>query len=412
MQDKPKIKVLYITYLGLLEPIPKSQVLPYLKGLSGDFDIHLLSFEKKGVLKKEREEFQGISDDLSNLRIHWHRLAYHKYPLILSSFLDIFLGLMFSSYLIKRYKIRLIHARSNIPIAIAYILRLFIPLKILYDRRGAMAAEHVENSGWKENGLLYRIASGFEKAAIRASDAVVVLTQRMNEYLKSNFNLKENAIVQTIPCCVDEKVFFYDSQARARLRHDFKLGKKFIFIYSGSLGTYNLLDEMLDFFKISQQAMPNAHFFIITSNADKAAGLIKERRDINAADITVKSVSLYEVPLYLSMADAGLIFRQDSPTAMAASPTKFAEYLACGLPVISMGKIGDTGKIIRLNNIGAVLDSYGAQEYRRAVDKLILLAGQGAELRQRCQTAASQIFSLNRGVELYRAVYKHILSYG
>ena len=49
-------RVLYITYLGILEPIPQSQVLPYIFKLSEIATIHLLSFEKKELLKKKYKE--------------------------------------------------------------------------------------------------------------------------------------------------------------------------------------------------------------------------------------------------------------------------------------------------------------------------------------------------------------------
>ena len=60
MAKDTKIKVLYISYLGMLEPIPKSQVLPYLFELSKDAEIHLLSFEKKKLIKKESGEFKQV----------------------------------------------------------------------------------------------------------------------------------------------------------------------------------------------------------------------------------------------------------------------------------------------------------------------------------------------------------------
>ena len=45
-------RVLYITYDGILEPLGESQVLNYLESLSGNHQIHLLSFEKKEDIKK------------------------------------------------------------------------------------------------------------------------------------------------------------------------------------------------------------------------------------------------------------------------------------------------------------------------------------------------------------------------
>ena len=43
------MKILYITYDGLLEPLGQSQVLAYQERLAEDFDIFLLSFEPKSI---------------------------------------------------------------------------------------------------------------------------------------------------------------------------------------------------------------------------------------------------------------------------------------------------------------------------------------------------------------------------
>ena len=42
-----KRKILYISYDGLMEPLGQSQVLNYLKGLSKDYQMFVISYEKK-----------------------------------------------------------------------------------------------------------------------------------------------------------------------------------------------------------------------------------------------------------------------------------------------------------------------------------------------------------------------------
>lgn len=403
-----KAKVLYITYLGLLEPIPKSQVLPYLFELSKDVNIHLLSFEKKWLIKKEPDEFKRIGNRLREKAIVWHRLAYHKYPLIISSILDIFLGTIIAFTLIIRYKISIVHARSNIPIAIGYVLKTFLPVKLLYDRRGIMGEDHTEHSGWKKGGYLYRTAILFEKMALRRSDAIVVLTQKVNAQLKTSVNSGRNILIKTIPCCIDLGLFKFDDNRD--LKDKMGLSGKFVLVYSGSVGTYNLLNEMFDFFKEAHKLIPNAHFFILTQNKNSVIDVISKRKDIARNDITISYVPQDKLPSFLSMADVGLVFRRTSPTAIAASPTKFGEYLACGLPVISTPQIGDLEEIIDSNKIGVVLKDYGKYEYRQAVNRLLSLLAEGDSLRIRCREVAQEIFSLEHASRDYLNIYEQLAS--
>ena len=45
-------RVLYISYDGISEPLGQSQIIPYLKKLSHDNDIQLITYEKKSDIKK------------------------------------------------------------------------------------------------------------------------------------------------------------------------------------------------------------------------------------------------------------------------------------------------------------------------------------------------------------------------
>lgn len=406
MANKQRARVLYITYLGLLEPIPKSQVLPYLFGLSRDAKIHLLSFEKRWLLKKEPDQLKRLKKSLLESGITWHRLTYHKYPLVFSSLWDILLGIVISLFIIIRYKITILHARANIPIAIGYALKSFMPIKLLYDRRGIMGEEHLEYSGWKKGGDLYRFALWFEKRVINKCDSIVVLTNKANAQIKQNLNSGRNILIKTIPCCMDLELFNYtDNQ---NLKKELGLSHKFVLVYSGSLGTYNLLDEMFKFFAEALRLIPNAHFLILTQNKGTVFGLLKKKQYLDENKITITYSAQEKLPLFLSMADAGLIFRRISPAAMCASPIKFGEYLACGLPVISTPKIGDLEDIINSHKIGVVLEEHSETEYRKAIIRFLSLSEEKNKLKKRCREVAQDLYSLERGVNAYSDIYSRL----
>jgi hypothetical protein len=48
------------------------------------------------------------------------------------------------------------------------------------------------------------------------------------------------------------------------------------------------------------------------------------------------------------------MIREDTITNRVASPTKFAEYLAAGLPVLISAHIGDFSTTVRANDLGLV----------------------------------------------------------
>jgi len=61
------IEVLYLSYDGMTDSLGKSQVLPYLVGLSTKgFRITLISFEKNNLLKKHKSQITFLIISTSN----------------------------------------------------------------------------------------------------------------------------------------------------------------------------------------------------------------------------------------------------------------------------------------------------------------------------------------------------------
>ena len=68
-------RVLYITYDGILEPLGQSQVLNYLKALSLEHKIFLLSYEKKNDLTSF-SYYNSVKKECEALDIKWVHLNY------------------------------------------------------------------------------------------------------------------------------------------------------------------------------------------------------------------------------------------------------------------------------------------------------------------------------------------------
>ena len=63
--------ILYISYDGMLEPLGQSQVLAYLERLARDYQVHLISFEKKGD-ETDSARLKRLRDRISAAGISWH----------------------------------------------------------------------------------------------------------------------------------------------------------------------------------------------------------------------------------------------------------------------------------------------------------------------------------------------------
>src|SRR4051794_9353058 len=106
--------VLYISYDGILEPLGQGQVLAYLEQLAGEFDIRLISFEKKGD-RKDLARMQAMRERIGAVRIAGMPLPYHKPPSGPATACDIAIGTLVALWLALRHRVRLVHVRSYVP---------------------------------------------------------------------------------------------------------------------------------------------------------------------------------------------------------------------------------------------------------------------------------------------------------
>ncbi|MBK8338996.1 MAG: hypothetical protein IPK99_02825 [Flavobacteriales bacterium] len=70
--------------------------------------------------------------------------------------------------------------------------------------------------------------------------------------------------------------------------------------------------------------------------------------------VEVKWLAHAEVAQALAICDQGIMVREHTITNQVASPTKFAEYLRAGLPVIVSEGIGDLAELVTRDRLGQV----------------------------------------------------------
>ena len=86
-----------------------------------------------------------------------------------------------------------------------------------------------------------------------------------------------------------------------------------------------------------------------------------------------------------------------------------AEVLGCGLPVIANQGVGDVEQFISETNVGVIHDNSRSSDFSktlRAIDNLLV----DSELAHRCRKTAERNFSLERGTEIYKSVYRQSMT--
>jgi glycosyltransferase involved in cell wall biosynthesis len=391
------VRTLYICYLSLDEPLVQSQVLPYLRELaSGGINVHLLTFEKD-LKQKSQDQMAASRDRLFAQGIAWSYLPYHKRPSIPATFYDVICGALRIIRLVRRERIDVLHARAHIPMAMTLLAQRLTRCASVFDLRGLIAEEYVDAGIWKEGSVPFKTIKWIERAGLRRTNQIIVLTERVRDWLiETDATLADK--ISVIPCCVD----------RSRFAGLSKRGDRFEIVYAGSVVGLYLLEEMARFFLELQKREPSALFRILTHGSPTMVSELMQRVGISANDFEVVAVNPANIPGELQRARLGISFRKPTFSQIAASPTKIAEYLAAGIPVVSNAGTGDVDELLTSERVGLTVHSFDAATLAEAAARALALTNE-AGIEERCRQAAARHFDLTEiGGRRYRHVYQRI----
>src|SRR6218665_122235 len=399
------MKILYISYDGMTDPLGQSQVIPYLAGLSKKgHTITIISCEKKDRFSAQSANIQQL---LGHNNIKWEPVPYSRMPSVLSKQFNLSLITKKAQQLCKEQRPDAVHCRSYMAALIGLKMKKKYHTKFIFDMRGFWADERIDGKIWSlKNALHRRIYRFFKKKEIEflsAADHTISLTQNAKDEILSWKPFVHHTIpITVIPCCADLALFsakHVDAAQARKAAKQLKLADSdFVISYLGSIGTWYMLDEMLDFFKRLLLKKANAKFLFITPDNPAHILQLAANKGIPANKIVIVSAGRKEVPLYLGLSALSIYFIKPLYSKKASSPTKTAEIMGMGIPLITNTGIGDSDLVLRGSSAGLLIDAFENAEYDRVIEQIdVLLKTDRSAIVQ----TSHDHFSLEKGVELY-----------
>ena len=407
--QKHGFDVLYISLDGMTDPLGRSQVLPYLFGLSKrGHRITLLTLEKPAAFASEADKVRKLLNDAN---IRWVPLPYRLSPPIVSRLWNVRALRKRAHSLQRETGFDLVHCRSYIPASVGLSLRRRYGVPFLFDMRGFFADERKEGGGWPQSNpffrLVYRHFKALEKDLLKEASHVISLThQGRSELERMTRGHLDAKSVTIIPCCVDFSHFPLISPAKRRSsRENLGIGAEGrVVAYLGSVGSWYMLDEMMDFFKIYHERFPDATFLFVTPSSPGMIVSAAARKGLRQDAIVIRSASREEVPEFMAAADLGLFFIRPVFSKKASSPTKMAELIALGLPIVTNSGVGDVTEIVEQTGCGVAINDFTDQAYRDAIEAIEQRSESVEDVRRKAQP----IFDVDLGVAQYDACYRSI----
>ncbi|RYZ28935.1 MAG: glycosyltransferase [Chitinophagaceae bacterium] len=411
MDGVKKVNVLYLSYDGLTDPLGQSQVLPYLEGLSKKgYAFTIVSFEKKEKLAKEGALIRQLTD---RANITWAPLSFTTKPPVLSKIYDRHRMWRTALSLHKKNQYQLIHCRSYVSAEVGLRLKKKFGVKMLFDMRGFWADEKIDNGQWNLTNPLYRAIYKHykqkEKEFLLNADGIVSLTKAAKDYLLKKPEYSHLKI-EVIPCCADLDHFDYrkisdEKKTALRIQLGMPSTAKVV-TYVGSFGGWYMSKEMFLFVKQVQNRNSTYFFLFLTKDDPEKVKQEAVNAGLDASKLRIQYVPRQKIPGYLALSDFSLFFIRNTFSKTASSPTKHAELMGMGVPVIC-NTIGDTGHVISATQTGLLVDRFDEPTLLSAIDQISQVEKIDKVHIRQC---AIGLFDLQTGVQKYLSLYKNIIA--
>jgi glycosyltransferase involved in cell wall biosynthesis len=297
------------------------------------------------------------------------------------------------------------------------IIKYLFPEKfiLIYDSRAAAAEEtkYLYTGKVKSRRIIKKInrTTHDEIMMVRNADKVFCVSNVLIDFhIRMDTGISSNKFF-LYPCSADSSVFHYSETGRNEIRSFYNLLAKRILIYSGGLEMpWHIPEKMFEAASLLIKLNP-VYFIIILSPDTAIAEKYAQKYNLSSSDILIKSVPNNEVSKFLSAADIAILLRDDVPMNNVASPSKFAEYLMCGLPVLISENVGDFSKFVGENNIGHVVSNELNQESIVSLNKHLLQKWDNFhQRRNEIERLGYSNFSKDVNIEKIISIYKSIIN--
>ncbi len=400
-----KPSILFISNVERSDAIVRSQGIPLVDHLSRQgFSMGLLSMETVRTLASEDDRV--IRDRLGD-RVQLHPVRMDRWMWLKGWIRKLLWGIIGTLRVQKRHRYQVLHARSFEPAVMAWLATRLYGGKWIYDTRNFYWEEKVELGRIGDN-VFAKCGFAFDRYLVRKADRVVAVTEAAREIYGDQINDKEiSKKIEVIHNNFDPARFGLDDGIRETRRQELGIQDRIVLVYSGSLVPWNCFEEMARFCSRFQThypiGLPVWCSYEWSEDSKRWAG------ELISDEVRLLGLAPEEVGDILRASDVGMMFLAGTISRRTTIPIKFAEYLACGLPVVLNAGLIDPEAIVKKYRVGVVLPDFSNAAMDRGIDQLWELL-QDPELKHRAHEVATKEFHFDQAIESYRQCYQNLMT--
>ncbi|MCS6822403.1 MAG: glycosyltransferase family 4 protein [Microscillaceae bacterium] len=342
---------------------------------------------------------------IQNFEVRYLPIAYDNH---FNTFTRIaaFLKFLFQAYCEakKISNVRLVYATST-PLTVgitALWLKYWHKKKYIFEVRDLWPQAPIEMRVIRNN-LLKKILYWLEKKIYHQAEAVIALSQGIEQYIRQ----KTNKPVYLIPNMADNEVFNPCNQSQKYVlpQHNF-LKDKFVVTYFGTLGKANHLNYLLEIARIAQQRQFTQLFFLIIGKGAEEKKLKAQAQTWQLQNLLfIEHQSKTNLIYFLNLTYATYISFLDLPVLQTTSPNKFFDSLAAGkLCIVNVQ--GWLKELVEKNECGFYAPPHQPEVFLEKIRPFVqnpnLLAQYQANAQRLAQTQFDKNFLCQKVIEVVK----------
>ena len=389
-------KALYFSYDGLLDPLGQSQIVPYISAISAaGHSLTIVSYEK---VERSKEKIKLMERKLQKIGVNWVRLEFRSGKFW--AIKRLISGVLLIRKLCSDLQPDFIHLRGFVPSVIFQLSRSTVPF--LYDFRGFALGEWVDIGKINPSSLLHRVLNRLDKKAVKSASGLVVLEESAKRLLQETYDVP-NVPLKVIRTCTDVKRY----TKRKNVHKKESSALRFVFLGGARFPYRPDLALMLIENLIEHGVDCNIDFI---NEGDR--GFIEKTIDLTSIPkekVRILGCEHSEIPDILATYDCGIVMVESSHWRRVCSPTKMGEYLAGGLPVLSLEGIDAIDELSeRTTCVATVSHEELLGHFQEGRVKQVVSFIRSMGVTQKCQILALDEFDLELAGKLYVELYSEM----
>lgn len=231
--------------------------------------------------------------------------------------------------------------------------------KLIFDPRTDWIEENINRGDFKKGSRTVKFWNKAEEAFVNSFRKTILISDVFKEDLVQRYNIRDDSRLVILYNPIDYFHFNVNKVPHQGI----------VFLYTGSLGGWNLLENYLDFFKELYLVEPTCRLIVCTTTSQSKVESILAKDSYSGIKDSVSvyyDVKFEDLPTYYSQCDYGLQLMNKKDSRVGV---KFVEYLAAGLIPIVNSNVQGAAFLSSKLRMGVVLD--GNENGEQLYDKVI-----------------------------------------